>query len=156
MKAGAALRGADSPSPKQRTLKVFFIALLLITLVVCVICTYNALRWVNRPFPGFLINERMVVAPIGQYHWTGSHAGLKYPDKILTANEREVHSARELEKVIRETFLGVGIIYGIDRKGSQFTVTVPTMRFSWIDLFMTFGITFIPGITYALPVSPMR
>ena len=141
---------ADNLSPKQRALKIFFMALLLFTLVVCIICTFIAIRWVNRPFPGFLLNQRMVVAPIGQYHWTGSKAGLKYPDKILTANGEAISSIKELEKVIDSSFLGEGIIYGVDRNGSRFQVTVPTMRFSWIDLLMTFGITFIPGITYAL------
>ncbi len=102
----------------------------------------------NKPFPGFLYNQRVTVAPVGQYHWTGIQAGLKYPDKILSANGKGVPTVKGLERIVAETALGAGIIYEVDRGGSRFTIMVPTMRFSWNDLLMTFGVLFIEGMAY--------
>ena len=74
-------------SAREKLSRILFLITVMFFLVVAAICLVNALKWVGRVFPGFLLNERMVVAPIGQYHWSGTQAGLKYPDKILpTAN----------------------------------------------------------------------
>ena len=51
-----------------------------------------ASRWIDRPFAGFLMNERMVPGNVGRYEWTGTQAGLRYPDKILAVNGRPVAS----------------------------------------------------------------
>ena len=128
---------------------VFFGAILSV-LIISVICLIDAFKFVNKPFPGFLLNERMAISTIGQYNWTGTQAGLKYPDKILKANGKAISSPRDFEEVIENANIGDPITYSVEKGKKIFEVTVRTMHFSWFDLFMTFGITFIAGICYLI------
>jgi phosphoserine phosphatase RsbU/P len=137
-------------SPTEIFNKVFFWGMVLAILIIATICMVHAVRWIDKPFPGFLYNERMVVAPEGRYHWTGTQAGLKYPDKIVSANGNTISSGSDLEKLIRRNPTGGSITYSIDRGGKVLDVRVSSMRFTLLDLLMTFGITFTAGITYIL------
>ena len=137
-------------SKKERASRAAFIALILVSLVITAICLVNALKWVNKPFPGFLLNERMVVAPIGQYSWSGTQAGLKYPDKILKANGKDVPAVKDLEEVLRTVEINEPVNYTVERDGRQFERMILKMKFSFGDLMMTFGTTFLAGITYLL------
>jgi sigma-B regulation protein RsbU (phosphoserine phosphatase) len=137
-------------SQKERLGKVIFWIIIITFLIVGTITTVNALQWANKHFPGFLINERMRVAPVGQYHWSGILAGLKYPDKIISANGTEVSSKAEMEAVVEKHYLGVPIIWELERAGTRFSVSVQTMQYTWTDLFMTYGTTLIAGIVFML------
>lgn len=130
--------------------KVFLFAVLLCFLTVTTICVVQALTWVNEPFPGFLYNARVAVAPIGQYHWTGTQAGLKYPDKILNANGKPMASIKDLKKTVNDAGIGTPIIYTVKRGERIFKATVVTMRFGWPDLLMTFGSLLLGGLAYII------
>ena len=140
--------GSRSPLPRVNFSRVILFAVLLCFLSITTICVIEALTWVNKPFPGFLYNERLAVAPIGQYHWTGTQAGLKYPDKILKADGEQIHSIKDLEKVVKDARIGEPINYTIKREEQIFNTPVPTMLFTWSDLLMTFGSLFAAGIAY--------
>jgi len=135
-------------SGRQYVSRIIFIAIILSALTIGAVCIWNALQWIDKPFPGFLVNQRMVVGYIGQYHWTGTQAGLKHPDKILTANDKEVSSATELEEIVRNTAIGDKITYHVTRGSQVDEIVVPTMRFTGMDLAMTFGILFSQGVLY--------
>ena len=128
--------------------RIIFFGMILSVLVISSICVINAIEWIDKPFPGFLLNQRAVVANIGQYHWTGTQVGLRYPDKILSANGRVISSLRDFKEVIRNTTIGDPIKYSIERGGQVVEVTIPTARFTWVDLLMIFGIEFLSGIIY--------
>ncbi len=130
--------------------KMMFWAMLLSYLVISTICLVNAVKWVNKHFPGFLLNERMLVAPIGQYHWTGTQAGMKYPDKILTANGQKIASIKELDSVLNSVTVGDPVTYTVKRGADIFETKISTMLFTWADLFMTFGATFFAAMAYML------
>jgi len=137
-------------SLKEIFSRIVFMLMALSIFILGVICSVNAIKWINRPFPGFLLNQRMVMPDVGRYHWTGIQAGLKFPDKILKANGRVVSSMKELEDVVTQVNIGEPIRYSVEKKGQVVDVTVPTMRFSWLDSLLTFGITFISGIIFML------
>jgi class 3 adenylate cyclase len=126
---------------------VFFGLVALFTLVSAT-CLMIATRWVDRPFPGFLVNERMIPGNVGRYEWTGTQAGLRYPDRIVAANGRPVRSMKELDAIIAEAPPRTPITYLVERDGRLVRVTVRTMRFTWADLVMTFGVTFLSGLLY--------
>ena len=124
------------------------LAMVLLTVVVGIICTANALTLVDKTFPGFLMNERMAISNVGQYHWSGSQAGLKFPDKLLEVDGVAVLSPRELEDIVRQKPIGTRVTYTVQRDGEIIKVEIPTMRFTWLDLVMTYGATFLAGIFY--------
>lgn len=136
--------------PRALASRVLFFTLILSVSIISGICLVNAIRWINKPFVGFLMNERMVPGNIGQYHWTGTHAGLTNQDKILTANDTPISSMRDLNTVIQRTNVGDPINYSLLRGEQIIEVTIPTMRFTWLDFAMTFAIPFLSGIVFLI------
>ena len=141
----AILPGVSLMSPATR---LAFFAILLAVVIIGAICAVASVAWIDRPFAGVLINERMAVGNLGRYNWTGIEAGLKYPDKILKVNDRPVASMKELDEVIRHTRVGDPLTYVVDRDGHLFQITVATMRFTLADLLLTLGFTFLAGLIY--------
>jgi class 3 adenylate cyclase len=128
--------------------RLLFFLLILLLLATSVICTVAAFTWIDKPFAGFLVNQRMVLGNYGGYGWTGTQAGIRYPDKIKKADDRPVSSMRDLEEVITATRIGDPIRYTVQRGRELIEVRIPTMRFTALDLVETFGITFLAGILY--------
>ena len=122
----------------------------LIFLAIGLRCFIQALAWIDKPFPGFLVNERLIVTGISRSHWTGNKAGLQYPDKIIQANNQEIPTSQTLEKVVGQTPVGDSIAYQVSRRGGVITVTLPTMPFDIYDFFNIFGLYFITGVIYGL------
>jgi class 3 adenylate cyclase len=138
----------EALSPRQITSRVVFCIVILSLVIVGAISVRNAIKWSERPFPGFLINQRLELGGIGQYHWTGTRAGLRGGDRILEANGKVISSDKDMEDVVNKTSVGDSIKYRIDRAGQLIEVTVPTMRFTVTDLLMTFGVEFFIGVFY--------
>ena len=142
---------ALSQLPRRQFIsRLAFIGFMVAIAIISIICFVNAVRWVGKPFPGFLMNERMVTGNVGQYHWPGTQAGLRFPDKIIAANGEPVTSRRDIERIIQATPIGESIRYTISRAGSLIELNIPAQRFDWLDLIMTFGVIFVSGIAYLL------
>lgn len=134
--------------PATVTSRLVFFGLVLVFALISATCLAIATRWIDRPFAGFLVNERLVPGNVGRYEWTGTRAGLRYPDKIVAVNGRSVASMKDLDAIVQETGPGQPVTYSVRRNGHVIDVTVPTMQFSWADLVITFGIPFLSGLLY--------
>ena len=137
------------PSPEHVFSRLSFGAMNLFVWIVCGICLVLALQWGTRPFAGFLVNERMVISDHGNVNWPGVKAGLRYPsDKIVKANDQPIHSMDDLQAVVDRVQVGDSIRYTIDRAGETMALALPVISFTWVDWFMTFGLTFFSGLAY--------
>jgi class 3 adenylate cyclase len=125
-----------------------FFALILAILAMSSMAFVQALQWIDRPFPGFLVNQRLVVGGVGLYHWTGSQAGLKIPDKILTADHKPVSNVFQLDAIVRSMPVGSPLHYTLGRSGTTAEVIVPTMRFSFSDWLAIYGVYVVLGFIY--------
>ena len=130
--------------------RVVFFGLILFVMITGIICFINALQWINKPFAGFMMNPRHVIVTTGQYHWTGIQEGIKLLDKILLADDRTIRSMSDLEEVVANKPVGEPVAYSIERKGEIIKVAIPTMRFTAMDLLLSFGFPFLSGIIYLL------
>ncbi|MBI3248644.1 MAG: SpoIIE family protein phosphatase [Deltaproteobacteria bacterium] len=122
-----------------------------VVVAICVLgtlCFTNAVQWIDRPFPGFLVNERLVVGNFGRYEWTGAQAGLRYPDKVRKINDTAVASAQEVQAIVQRSSVGEPLRYEIERNGTVIEVSVATMQFGRADFVLTFGLLFFPGAVY--------
>src|SRR2546426_557098 len=128
--------------------RVMFVSILVAGALISLVCIFASLSWVDRPFAGVTINERMVVANIGRLNWTGLDRGFKYPDKIVAVDGRPVHSMKELNDIILGSPVGEAHTYLVERGDRRFQLTIPTMRFTWIDLILTFGLMLVAGLMY--------
>lgn len=132
----------------SRGTRIAFFSMLSVALLTGAICAVASIQWVDRPFAGALINERMVVGNIGRYSWTGIEAGLKYPDKVIAVNGHPVRSMKELDTFIHPALPGHPMTYLIERDGQRFPMMAATMRFTWLDLLLTFGLMALAGLIY--------
>ena len=107
---------------------------------------------VDEPFPGVLANHRLVVTNTGQYDWTGSTAGLKYPDKILAVDGTPVDSLEALYSTLEGWDAGVEFYYSIKRGNETLEVEVPSMEFSWADFLLKFIVSH-PAVNCAIPAT---
>ena len=138
-------------SPLQRSSRFAFALVMVASLIVSVIAVVDAVRLVDRPFPGFFVNERLVASNFGRPGWTGPQGGIHYPDKLLRANGVALASIEDLKKVIKNAAaVGEPIVYLIERDGRHIEAPIQTMEFSWLDLATTFGPTFIAGMLYLM------
>jgi class 3 adenylate cyclase len=132
----------------SRPTRATFVSILVASALISLICVFASGTWIGRPFAGVTINERLVVANIGRLSWTGLEGGFKYPDKIIAVDDRPVHSMKELNEIILRGPIGEAHTYLVERGDSRFRLTIPTMRFTWVDLFLTFGLMLIAGLMY--------
>lgn len=125
-----------------------FALLVAVHLGVGTFCLVDATGWIGQAFPGFLVNERMVVNGMGRYGWTGTQQGLRYPDTILSANGQPVANTHDLGRVVHGVPVGTPVVYEILRGSRIVEVAVPTMRFSAWDLAMVAGVLSLLGLVY--------
>jgi hypothetical protein len=132
----------------QRSSRLIFIVMVISTLLVTAVAIIDAVHLVDRPFPGFFVSERLMASNFGRPGWTGPQGGIRYPDKLLTANETALTSSHDLARVIEGAGPREAIRYRIEREGRQHEISIQTMSFTWWDLVATYGPTFVAGLIY--------
>lgn len=135
-------------SPREVVGRVALVIAFLTVIAMGAICFYNAFQWVNKPFAGFLMHRRLVVSVTGVPSWTGIRAGLRPADKILQIDRNPVVSVKDLEKATRSKEVGTLIEYTVQRGERVFSVSAPTMLFSFSDFLMTFGSSLLMGVIF--------
>ena len=64
-----------------------------LAVAILVICTFNSLLWINRPFPGFFVWPNLFVPAVGGPDWTGYTAGVPYESRLTTVDDEPLESA---------------------------------------------------------------
>ncbi len=121
------------------------IVLSAVMIGVCAICFVNALTWVNKPFPGFLIYEPPYVGSISVRGWPGKTAGLSFMDRILTVDGQPIQKGKDVIDKVRQKKPGTPVHYTIESKQGLKEVTVPVTLFGLEDFFLAFFVTFLGG-----------
>ncbi len=113
-----------------------------------IISGLQALEWVHKPFPGFLLNQRMVVPGVLRAQWTGYEAGLRDFERVLSVNGQTLASFKELLVLIAERPMGTPLTYEIQGAQGVRSLSIPTMKFSLNDFLVMWGIPYIVGWTF--------
>jgi PAS domain S-box-containing protein len=117
---------------------------------VCAFCFYQAVQWVDKPFPGFLTFKYPTIGSFGMSTWTGQQAGLKsYVDNIVSVNGEHIYSNADVYEKVASVPEGTAMSYGVVRGGDEpeiRQILVPTMRFGLKDFIYCFVTTFLFGI----------
>jgi signal transduction histidine kinase len=111
------------------------------------VCTVNSLRWIDRPFPGFLLWDNLLVPAVSDTDWTGHEAGVPWLSRLATVNGRPVTSAEEVYRIAERLPLGTEVEYGFVRPHDEQAIAmrVPTMRMLISDYFWIFGNYLLTG-----------
>jgi serine phosphatase RsbU (regulator of sigma subunit) len=125
---------------------LFLFAPVFSVILVGAICFLNAASWVGKPFQGFLIYKLPYAASLGNRDWTGSQAGIKLMDRILSFNDKPVREGKEVVDLARKMPPGTPVHYSVESKGQIRQVTVPVERFTFMDFFLIFFLPFFCGL----------
>lgn len=124
---------------------VFYLLILLMT-VISVVSLVSAISWVNRPFPGFLINPFPYLGSYSLKDWPGRQAGLKFMDRVVAVDGQPVFRGCDVYKVVEKKQPGTLVRYQVESKGKIREVAVPVAIFGIEDLLLTFGTIFPCGL----------
>ncbi|GIW46485.1 MAG: hypothetical protein KatS3mg078_0362 [Deltaproteobacteria bacterium] len=131
--------------------KTIFFLLILLSFSLSVNALIQATKWVNRPFPGFLVYNSLIVSQVTLPRWSLSRElGIRSYDKILKVDGHPVSSAYELYDLVDDTPVGTPRSYLVLRDGKLYELSIPTMKFTFDDLLQIFGIEFTIGLIFLI------
>jgi signal transduction histidine kinase len=114
-----------------------------------------SVRWINSPFPGFFVHENLTIGPYFLPGWSGSAAGIRSLDRVVSVQGQPVGSRRELYEVIKNRPDGTEFRYAIERDAEIFAVKIPSMKLAFHDWFLSFGIYIVMGFAFlVIGVTP--
>jgi len=138
-------------SDKNGTFKAFAYFLLIVAVGISIYSFYLANSFLDKPFPGFISYNNLVVSEVTRGSWSGVESGLESFDIIQTVQGRQVHSTQELYKLIRELPVGTDVSYKVLRNNEPVTLTIPTMQFNINDfLIIYFQVAFVGIVLFIL------
>ncbi len=136
---------------RPRLPSIVFYGISSIFVLVAIISFINALSWINKPFPGFLVYKDPVLGSFGAREWPGPEAGLKFLSRIVTVDGQPVQDGDEIVQSVKMKKAGTLFNYLVDMKGERREVKVPVTIFTLKDFLLIFFITFLGGlILYAI------
>ena len=138
-------------SSKNGTFKPFAYLLLIVAVCISVYSFYFASGFLEKPFPGFIAYNNLVVSEVTRGGWTGVGSGLESYDIIQSANGRNVSSTQELYSVIRALPVGTDVNYKVLRNNEVINLFIPTMQFELNDfLIIYFQVAFVGLVLFIL------
>ncbi len=96
-------------------------------------CLLNALAWVERPFPGFLVLENGIVVSIGRAEWTHTRYRSLPFARVLAVDGRPVAGGREVQAYVRAVGPGKRIAYTFRQGRDIFRLALRTRPFGKAD-----------------------
>ncbi len=114
--------------------------------VVIVVSFINALFWINKPFPGFLIYDFPNAGSMNMKDWSGRNAGVKFLERLVTVDGQDVWSGEEVVEMVRRKPPGDTVRYVFEGKEDLHTIDLPVGMFSARDFFMVFFLTYLGGV----------
>jgi class 3 adenylate cyclase len=128
-----------------RLSSILFYGISGIVVLVAIISFINALSWINKPFPGFLVYKDPVLGSFGP------KAGLKYLDRIVTVDGQPIRDGNEIVQAARAKRAGTPVKYLVETKGERREIAIPVAIFTLKDFLFIFFTIFLGGlIFYAL------
>jgi sigma-B regulation protein RsbU (phosphoserine phosphatase) len=133
---------------------IIFTGLSTVMGILTLYCLVTAVTWINKPFAGILLYDFPYVSSVGNTEWPGYKAGLKFLDRIISADGQSIWNGRDLVRVIKDKEPGAPVDYVVEMKGQVQKVTIPVAKFSLKDLFLAFSTLYLCGIAiYVLGVT---
>jgi phosphoserine phosphatase RsbU/P len=124
---------------------VLFYGISLLVILSAILCFVNALSFINKPFPGFLVYKYGGVGSFNYAGWPGVHAGFRFMDQILTVEGQPVRQGEEVIQIVRSKPPGSLVHYTVESNGQIREVEIPTAIFTTLDFIVAFLVVFLAG-----------
>ncbi len=149
---------ADIPIPIRkrsapavlRSARLFILFSFAVAGVAFIAAPLLAVPWSRQPFPGFLVEQTLVVQPVINSQWSGVQAGIAYPQRIMRAAAQPISSARDLDAIMLAHEPGDELlVFARFPNGRQQIFPVITLaEFSSGDLWRLFWLPYLVGAVY--------
>ena len=129
--------------------KVIALIVIGLSIVLGINSIIQGIKWTEKPFPGFLLYNPVVVSNVTLIHWAQNQGlGLHSYDKIVEVDARKVSSSDEVYSIVTNKPIGTPINYVIFRNNNFTRLTIPTMKFTISDFLQVYGIEFAVGLIF--------
>jgi hypothetical protein len=134
-----------SPAGKWVILVVLELALL-----VYLITPFLAFSWSQKPFPGFVVEQTLVVANQHGDGWSGWYAGIRYPQLVTRIDGQFVSSSAEFRKAFEGKAIGqvVNVQTTLPDRSVQTIRSIEMHGFSMSDLLRLFWLPYGVGLAF--------
>ena len=96
-------------------------------LALFVVCLLEAIAWIGRPFPGFLVLDNAIVVSIGRTEWANVRYRRLPFARVIAVDGRPVSTGREVHARVREVGIGKTITFTF-RQGTEIFRLAPRVR----------------------------
>jgi len=110
----------------------------LVALAIFGLCLANALAWINRPFPGFLVLENGIVVSIGRSDWIPPERRRAQWTRVIAVDGHPVSGGREINAYVSAADVGRPITYTFRGGSDIFRLALEVRAFrmaDFLDLF---------------------
>jgi signal transduction histidine kinase len=114
---------------------------------VILVCTFNSMLWISRPFPGFFLWPNLFVPAVGGPGWTGYEAGVPYESRLTYIDDEAVTSANDVYRITRQEGPEEDLTYTFESPDAheEVELDIPTMRLGVDDYLWSLGSYLVIG-----------
>jgi signal transduction histidine kinase len=116
------------------------------TLLVAALGVESSLRWIGRPFAGFLVLENRVIASAGLARWPATRDGAIYQHEVTAVEGEPLADVASLAARVASHPPGTALRYELRRGDAVQTVAIETRRFEKSDWMLLFGSYLLCGL----------
>ena len=81
---------------------ILFLGLTILMAVIIIGSFIAAVKWVNRPFAGFLLYDFPLAGSMSLKEWPGRQTGLKILDRVVSFDNQQIQKSSDFVEAIRE------------------------------------------------------
>lgn len=127
------------------TLTAFVLAFVSI-----LVAPISAIQWRSQPFPGFLVEQTLVVSTTTGSGWVGNLNGLSYPMRVTQLDGKDVHTSSDYLNFFKQASFGQQISVKVafpDGSIRNFE-DIELKHFPNRDFFRLFWLPYLIGLVY--------
>jgi hypothetical protein len=134
----------------DRVVRAFILVAFVASVAAFLAAPLLAIPWSRQPFPGFLVEQTLVVQPVVSNQWSGIQAGIAYPQRIVRAAAQPITSAADLAAILSTRPMGESIlVFARFPSGrQQIFPVIELAQFPASDLWRIFWLPYLVGAVY--------
>ena len=134
----------------DRGVRAFILVAFVASVAAFLAAPLLAIPWSRQPFPGFLVEQTLVVQPVVSNQWSGIQAGIAYPQRIVRAAAQPINSAADFTAILSTRRIGESIlVFARFPSGrQQIFPVIELAQFPASDLWRIFWLPYLVGAVY--------
>ena len=140
------------PSETHSSWVEHFVPLTAIAIAVAmlVLTPFWAVQWARQPFLGVLLEPNNIVSQIEEAGWPARNAGVAWSDQLVALNGVPVANVKAIDGFLTSNGFAPLKATFAKQSGTQYTLTITPIRFSFGSLTRSFLIPYLVGFVFLL------